>query len=206
MSVLFTDNFDGEGEGTSPPTNWINDDLNNCEIDDVRAHSAPHSMWLKAKVGVNGKTRHEEAGGFSTEKVTVWIYFPNTTGQRFLFTQETIGPSDTAKQAAYIRFNIGGDIDYYDGIYNDTGQNYTAGWHKIEIVHDLLDADTFELWYDTALIASGAGFRNAVTTLRAIQFFMVTDSDNIWFDDVQISAECKVSPAQAGPMSGGVTI
>ena len=46
MAIIFSDNFDGETDGDSPPTNWVNESLTTCEVDDVRSVSGANSMWL----------------------------------------------------------------------------------------------------------------------------------------------------------------
>lgn len=187
MAIIYEEDFDELPEGQSPPTGWIKDTvtvLDNCEVDDVQAHSSPHSMFLKSKVAAAGICRHEEVGGFSTERVKDWIYFPDTTHIRIIFTQETTGNSSVPKMAAYIQFDSSSNIKYYDGSWKDTGYNYAAGWHEIEIVHDLA-TDTFNLWYDSVLIATGAGFRNVVSTLKALHLYLQSFSDSLWVDDVQ---------------------
>lgn len=210
MAILFNDNFDGEGEGTDPPINWTPDTvapLDNNEVDDAQSHSAPHSMWLKSKVGANGFIRHVYSSGFTDEKITIWVYFPNTTNQRQIFTQDITGDKDSNAQAALLAFQNDGDIEYYDGAYQDTGYNYTSGFHKIEIIQDFIN-DVFDCWYDDIKIITDGGFRNVATDAKALHLFCASGGTEIWIDDVQIgeNAECKVSPAQAGPMAGGVTI
>lgn len=189
MAIVFSDNFDGESEGTSPPANWTESPTKtplNCEVDDVQAHSSPHSMWIKANSSSYDRVYHDEASGFTDDKITIWLYFDNTTKSRQILTQDTIGDYLSTQVAARIAFETNGDIRYYDGIWNDTGYDYTTGWHKIEIVHDV-DADTFDCWYDDVQIINNGGFQNVADSIKNI-LSIVGDSGNLWVDDVQIGS------------------
>jgi hypothetical protein len=184
MTIIFSDNFDGEVEGTSPPVNWTNQTFETCEVDDVHSRSSPHSMYLRDTAG-SGYCRHEEAAGLTTERLIIYAYFENTTVTRQLITQATTGVVDSAEILAQLSFDAGGDIRYYDGAWQDTGYNYTTGWHKIEIVHNL-GANQFDAWYDDVKIINAGSVRNGgKASWKAMHLFLLA-TGNWWIDDVQI--------------------
>ncbi|MFC1461657.1 hypothetical protein ACFLQR_03985 [Verrucomicrobiota bacterium] len=189
LGDVYSDNFDGESEGTSPPTNWVKDTATpppNLEIDDVHSHSSPHGMWMKSSAGNYDKAYHNEASGFTTDKVTEWIYFSATSDFLQLLTQKTAGDYVSTEVLVMVWFDTSGNIQYYDGIWNDTGYDYSAGWHKIEIVHDCPN-DQFDMWYDDVQVINNGGFRNSGSIVKSIHIVSY-NGKSTWLDDVKIGS------------------
>jgi len=210
MPIIYEEDFDELPEGQSPPSGWIKSGLyppDICEVDDAQYHSSPHSTKLYDAVS-SGYCRREEAGGFTDDRVIKWLYFNNANTARNVLTQATAGDRDNNELLAFIGFRQTGDIMYYVNAWQDTGYNFSVGWHKLEIVHDLGN-DCFDAWYDEVKIIAGGAYYTGITGKTIVKTVHVAVyCSYLWFDDVQIGegGGCTVSPAQAGPMSGGVTI
>ena len=136
MALPYDEDYDEMEEGLSPPDGWVPDTNptyapDTCEVDDAQAHSDPHSMLLAD--GGSCYCHHDEAGGFTSDKILVWLYFPVTNKTGYLTAQATVGDLTTAQLLAFISFRNDGDIEYHDGGWQDTGYNYTSGWHFIFI-------------------------------------------------------------------------
>ncbi len=190
MPILFSDNFDGEAEGTSPPANIVNDatyPANSCEVDDVQAHSSPHSMWVKKNGSGVGWCHRDYGPGFTNEPYVVWYYFENTTQQRHLITNKATGNHVGTNILANVQFQTDADIVYYDGAYQDTGYNYATGWHKFEIIHDCPN-DQFDMWYDDVEIITAGNFRNTGSSVKSLHFQVDagTGTCQLWVDDIQV--------------------
>lgn len=189
MAIIFSDNFDGEVEGTSPPANWVKDGVSAptiFEVDDAQSHSPPHSAKLQHTPAAVRYGHHDEVGGFTDDKITFWLYFDNANTVRYLATQATIGNVDTAELMAFIGFRDDGDIEYYNGAWQDTGFDYTTGWHKLEIVLDVGNND-FDAWYDdTKIITNGDYYAGNTGKTSAKSLQIGVSAANLWFDDVQI--------------------
>ncbi len=119
-----------------------------------------------------------------------------------------MGDIDVNEIMALLSFRNDGDIEYHDGGWQDTGVNYTVGWRLLKFIHDP-DNDCFDAWYEGIKIitAGGYGYGNVnKASVKSVQ--PGVSSANMWIDDIQIGDAdvCAVTPSQAGPMSGGVTI
>ena len=187
LGTLSSDNFDGDSEGTSPPTGWVNYGglrLANNEVDDTQSSSSPHSQWLKAKTGNHGVTY--KALNFTTEKITYCVYFEDTTSDWRFYTQKTAVGYNGSYMLVYFWCGTDGKIYYYDSSTHDTGYTYSTGWHKFEFVHDF-GADTFDAWYDGTKVVTGGGFRNTASSGVQIANFMALGADNeVWQDDIKV--------------------
>lgn len=192
MAIIYSDNFDGESEGTSPPANWVDDGgfpANNFEVDDAQYYSSPHSAWLKKLGSGTGWCHHDEAAGFDTDRISFRRHFTSTDRQHHIITNKATGDHIATNIAAHIQLRNDGSIWWYDGSYHDTGYTYSTGWHLWEIVHDCA-SDTFDLWYDSVQIINNGGFRNTATSIKSLhqQVDATYGTVETWFDDVQIGA------------------
>ena len=210
MGVEFSDDFDDEVEGTTPPVNFVFDGavpLDNLEVDDAHFHSSPHGMYCN-KTAAAWASGHHDISYSSGEKIGVWTYFENTNTHRAIQLQSTAGNYNAATIVGSMHFRNDTTIRAFDGaVFTDTGFNYVSGSQKkCEWQFDF-GANTWDAWYDGDLIINDWGFRvGAVGSIESIQFACY--AARFWVDDVVFgdTSLFAVSPAQAGPMSGGVTI
>ncbi|MBW1858002.1 MAG: hypothetical protein ACTSSE_08515 [Candidatus Thorarchaeota archaeon] len=185
MPILFESNFNGEGEGTSPPVKFLNSvasPMDIFEVDDAHYHSSPHGAKM---VGTNKYCHSTYSFTATTERFSTWLYFDTTNNSRALYTQRTPGDFDPTKWLIYINFDASANIQYYSGGWHDTGTNYSTGWHHIEIVHDF-GSDVYDMWYDDSKIISGGGFYAAGVADSFKSFGHNVGTGNLWMDDVQI--------------------
>lgn len=179
------------------------------EVDDVQSSSPDHSMWCK------GGTAGWDYGFLPisynlAEKVYLRQYIGVTANDyhmiEFMDTNAVFGAGN-----AITTFYFDGtdNIKMYDSTtLTDTGFNYTAGaWKQLEIQFNF-GADTFDAWYDSDLIADDWNFYQSANSVERISFVChATGTTQMWIDDIQFGEQgFSISPAQAGPMSGGVTI
>lgn len=212
MAEIFLDPFEDppETEGEAP-TQWDSYGgytFDNREVDDVRAHVGSLSCWLKARAGGNSFCG-APTGAYTTERVRTWVYFEDE-GKDFRIISCVTGPGYiSTRYMAYVMFSTDGKIYYYDTGANEIKDGYGTGWHYIDIYHDW-DANTYDIYYDGVLLQADCLFFSEQVGAggAGINIFMGAGADNeVWMDDVQVGEdECAVSPAQAGPMAGGVTI
>ena len=186
---VFADNFDSEAEGTSPPVNWVADFTyppDTLEVDDIQYKTSPHSMLMVEDADSLNVVHHNV--DFTSEPYEFYIYIEKTTAIVYITTQSTAGNYDSTKHAALISFRNTGDIMYYDGAWQDTGYDYTTGWHKLKIIHDFPN-DQFDAWYDGTQIIDNGGFRNTAASGASLQLGFdpeTTGTTNIWFDDIKL--------------------
>lgn len=188
MAVLFSDNLDGEVEGTSPPANWVEDTVKTmgaCEVDDVHANSSPHSIYGLA-TGATGGYHHDYGSGYDEEYTEAAIYL-ESSGICYMILQSTTGDYDATKRCVNIRFNSNGNIEYYDTAWRDTGYNWTAGQWKVLKILPHCGTDTFDAWYDGVQIVNGGDFEDSGASIKSIQFLIsLAGNDRFWLDDIQI--------------------
>lgn len=191
MAVLFSDNLDGESEGTSPPANWVEDTVKtllNLEVDDAHANSLPHSIYALTDTATGGY-HHDYGAGYDEEYTKMAIYL-ESGGEAYFVLQSTTGDYVSNKRCVNMRFNSNGDIEYYDGSWKDTGYNWTAGAFKVLKILPHCGTDTFDAWYDGVQIVNGGDFEDAGASIKSIQVLITTDGNNrLWVDDIQIGEE-----------------
>ena len=186
MALIFSDNFDSESDGDSPPVNWDNDTsfpLTSLEVDNAQYVSSPNSVYIRSSS--YGYAHHDISAG-TTEFAEVEIY-AQTTGENIGFIlQSTEGDVNSANQGALILFQPDGWIDYYSGGYIPIC-TYSAGWNKIKIVPDYVN-DDFDFYLDDVLKSSNLPFRNDIDTCKGIHLFINSAgaNDDCWYDNIQV--------------------
>lgn len=190
LALPYDENFDGMAEGLSPPTAWINQSMTIMEVDDAQAHSSPHSM--KINTSIFGWGRHEEAAGWTTERVTLWVYFGQTNKEMRIASQSTTGGYVHSAITSYLWFRADGSIQYFDGAYHDTGYSYSTGWHKIEIDCNFTE-DVYDVWYDDIKIITEGDFYNSADSNKQISF-AVGQGIDYWVDDISIKEYVPPTP------------
>lgn len=182
--ATFNDTLDDEPAGSHPDA-WANDDqgktADTWEISTTRYHGTPQKSIKLGDASTTGFIHHNDT--WTTENITAWVYFPDTTKVRYICTSDTGGGYNTAEIMMHVRFLNTGLIDYYSGGIQATGQPYTAGWHKLTF-HDNGN-NTFDFWMDTTWVIQWGGYYNAGTTPASL-IFGVSSGDTIYIDDIQI--------------------
>lgn len=196
-AVVYEDDFDGESDGDSPPINWVNQNLDVLEVDDDGFEkSAPNSMKVEANSGGVYWGHTDQA--INEANITYWVYFNNLGRYYYVAGQETTGNLDNTKVGGMVCFRAN-DIKWNDGAWQDTGVDYTVGWHEIWMIHDLA-ADTFDFWYDSTLLVDDGGFKDG-NTLSAIASLQVGASSaggvaTSWMDNFTISTDSDTTPPE----------
>ncbi len=212
-NIFFSDNFDSEVEGTSPPINWVPDTQTNynplaCEVDDQQSKSGPHSLYLRSPSTWFGFCHHDIPGGFTDEPYYFSVYPTSTTIYGYLLTQNSVGNFDDSQTAAYIGFRNDGNIKYYAGSWINTGVSYVANsWNDMIIIHDF-NNNTFDCWHNGVLIIDDGGFRSPSSDIKSLQFGIssVGNPDYMWIDDIQIANKTPIWPdwLSVTPLKGSI--
>jgi Icc-related predicted phosphoesterase len=84
----------------------------------------------------------------------------------------------------YVQFNSDGNIKCYNGVTNTTVRAYSVDtWYEFELVANIA-TDTYSVWVDGVLEASGFAFNNALTSIDRVE--IVTETGNIYIDNFRI--------------------
>lgn len=193
--VYFTDNFDSEAEGTSPPTNWVNSTnytLSKCEVDDAHANSAPHSMLLESHT--IGDDCFHNLNDMDNSKWSFRLYVPGSGNRKFSMMATTTDIVLAANVGPFVAI-VSKYIRWYDGAYHDSGYNISySSWGLLEIEANLA-TDTFDVWYNSVKVITGASFYdgNNLSELNQVRIGFLTSGRQMWIDDVVIGVPSAVS-------------
>jgi|GEM_PF-4544471 len=187
---LFEDDFDSEAEGTSPPINWVPDigyPPDNLEVDNVHYHSSSNSMWLRKLTSGVAMCHCDLPVTFTSEKYSVWVYFSYTNKRHDIITNRAPGQYFGSNVVAQVIFDELANIQWYDGVWHDTGFDYSTGWHQIEIIHSFT-GNQYDVWYDGTNILTGANFRNSASSIRSLHYsaYATGGTNSMWIDDIRV--------------------
>jgi len=183
--IIFEDDFDLEVEGTSPPANIINQNLDVCEVDDAQARSLPHSCLL-ARTVADGYCRIPVS--FTDDLVVIWTYVSFQAGHKAIELQKTNAVRSGADEVLTLRYNRANtNIEYYVAGWIDTGYNVLfSSWKELKIKCDFI-GKTLDIWYDGNLIVDDGAFRdNTATSVESIQLGVNGATGEFWIDDIQV--------------------
>lgn len=190
---MFSDNFDGEVEGTSPPANWPNDSAAPAynEVDDAYCVSSPHSNWISANGSPsNWRHNYHDVSYNGTGKISVKCRLGALAKYYMLMRlQDASGGYGSGKLINVFYFDLSNNIKMYDGgTLTDTGYDYTAGSFKLFEIQINWGAETIDAWYDGDLIADDWSFKESGATSVEEICNTVHGAHNseMWLDDWQV--------------------
>lgn len=211
MAIIFGPRpTDGEVDGAAP-ADFTEDGtytFGTFEIDDAEYYSGTKSIKTIASGGT-GMFRRDESGGFDTDPVIIAVKMPTASEHTTIYSMDATG--DYVGTNIIINLQLEAttqNIEYKDAtqVWIDTGYNWSAGWNKFKFIHDCGN-DQFDAWLGETKIIENGTFRYTATSVKAIHMSGKTSGNGTaWWDIIQIGEQCTITPAQAGPMSGGVTI
>ena len=102
------------------------------------AHSGSYCMKIPVSGGPTGRSQSMDSLTLSNYSYTWWVYLTATSGR--CLTTFLYNSSDSA--GVYLKFENGNIIYYASPTYTDTGEDFTVGWHRIEVVQH---STTFDL-------------------------------------------------------------
>lgn len=208
----YSNDFDGEVEGTSPPASFILDTekvIQACEVDNVRSHSGPNSLWLQRTGGFADWGYARFLQTFTDENFTVCLYLDNAADYRMVRLEDDTDNAEVGAIVSVIYLDSTSNIMYYDGAsLVDSGYNYAGGWHKFEILNNFT-TKTYKIYYDGVKVtgASDPDFNKATATaVRAVHFGCSNGAgtSNLWVDDIMIGEGSTTAPdwLSVDPLSG----
>jgi len=203
LGAQFLDNFDNETEGACPPANWNPDGTfipDRLEVDDVRSHSAPHSLWFRSQSGTSAICYSDDVGLINDDSLLEqWLYLSGDAPAYYTFFTQTAAQSyvdgDVAVVIAFddaigtlsgtprgIAFHDGSDYVY-------TGSTWSINtWFKLGLEHDFA-GNTFDLRINDFLIQNDGDFKHDQSSIRSIGYYVRSGSYSMWVDDVEIGGE-----------------
>lgn len=208
MAYIFTDNFDGEAEGTTPPTNWTPTVAGIAEVDDAQYVSSPHSMRLAHSASWRA-VAHSET--YDDEPFSFYLYNDSINAY---YNPRFLDGSGNVHGGLLINATAQG-ISYYTLAGSTaSGVSLSAGWNKFTFTHHSSTKTYDVVKDDTTEICTGASFFNTsesgTATFQA--YGKHTTSGYSWYDDFTLGTESPtpfgMTPTTAGvgygvPIGGG---